>query len=202
MSLDLIRHSRSLVVAAGLLLGAGPAGWAADWTLAPDASSLSFGSVKADTVGESHRFESFDATVGDDGAFALTIDLASVETGIDIRNQRMREFLFEVAEFSKARLTGTLDLAAYRDLAVGAMAEADLTGTLSLHGMASDIQTAVTVVRLDQNRVGVFPRQIVFINTEAFGLTDGVDKLRQLAGLPSITGAVPVSFNLVFTREG
>ncbi|WP_201153698.1 YceI family protein [Rhodothalassium salexigens] len=202
MSLATIRQTRLFLVVAGLLLGAGPAGWAADWTLAPDASSLSFGSVKADTVGESHRFKSFDATVGDDGAFSLTIDLASVETGIDIRNQRMREFLFEVGEFSKAQLTGTLDLAAYRDLAVGAMAEADLTGTLSLHGMASDIQAAVTVVRLDQNRVGVFPRQIVFINTEAFGLTDGVDKLRQLAGLPSITGAVPVSFNLVFTREG
>ena len=33
-----------------------------------------------------------------------------------------------------------------------------------------------------------------------FGLSDGVDKLRELAGLPAITPAAPVNFTLTYTR--
>lgn len=38
--------------------------------------------------------------------------------------------------------------------------------------------------------------QPVIINATDYGLTDGINKLRDLAGLPSISYAVPVTFTL------
>ena len=182
-------------------LAAAPASDAETWTLEPEESRLFFGSIKADAVGESHQFQEFSGQVDETGRFDLTIDLASLETGIDIRNKRMREFLFETANFDQATLVGELDLDAYRDLAVGEMTRTSLTATLSLHGAENELQADVAAVRLADNKVAVFPAQLMFINAEAYGLGDGVDKLRQLAGLPSIASAVPLSFNLVFTRD-
>jgi hypothetical protein len=39
----------------------------------------------------------------------------------------------------------------------------------------------------------------VIINAAAFGYVDGIAKLQELAGLPSIATAVPVTFSIVFS---
>ena len=171
-----------------------------DWMLDTEASRLSFGSEKDGAVGEVHHFTRIDGVVGADGQFSLTIDLSSVETWADIRNERMLEFLFEVARHPEATLTGTIDLAAFDDLAEGASREANLIGTLSLHGLEQELDLFVIVTRLAQDRVLVVPDQLVILNAGDFDFGAGIEKLRQLAGLDSISLAVPVSFYLVFER--
>ena len=47
----------------------------------------------------------------------------------------------------------------------------------------------------------VATRKPVVVNAPAFNLTDGVEALRAIAGLPNISLAVPVSFVLEFERE-
>lgn len=42
--------------------------------------------------------------------------------------------------------------------------------------------------------------QPIIINANEFGLVAGVDKLRDIAGLSSISQAVPVSFVLTLTQ--
>jgi hypothetical protein len=42
----------------------------------------------------------------------------------------------------------------------------------------------------------------VIVNAANLGLADGLEKLREIAGLPSISKAVPVSFVLVFEKDG
>ena len=61
---------------------------AGDWTLDGEASKLAFGSVKKDAVGESHHFSGLSGGVAD-GIATISVDLASLETWIDIRNERM-----------------------------------------------------------------------------------------------------------------
>jgi hypothetical protein len=41
----------------------------------------------------------------------------------------------------------------------------------------------------------------VVINAGEFELTRGVEKLREIAGLPSISPVVPVQFSLYFVRQ-
>ena len=47
--------------------------------------------------------------LGADGAARVEIDLASVNTGVEIRDERMREIFFQVADFPSATVTAQLD---------------------------------------------------------------------------------------------
>ena len=171
------------------------------WALDPAGSRLSYVSIKAGEVAEANRFDTLSGTVAEDGTASLDIDLASVNTGVDIRNERMREIFFGVAENPKATVTAKLDPAAFAGLAVGQSLVRPLKATVSLKGATGDVETEVLVTRVSADRVTVVPTAPVIVTTDMFGLTDELGELRALAQLPSITPAVPVTFSLSFTRS-
>ena len=171
-----------------------------EWTLDGDNSSLSFVSVKAGDVGESHVFKTLAGAVSPDGTATLTIDLASVDTGIEVRDQRLRDVLFEVGTFPKADITAQIDPGRIANLDVGASVEQDITATLSLHGVVSEVGTNVRVVRTGADAITVATTRPIILDAKALGLADGVEQLRELAGLPAISHAVPVSFAITYRR--
>ncbi len=171
------------------------------WTLDPADSRLSYVSIKAGEIAESNQFDTLAGTVAADGTATLDIDLASVSTGVDIRNERMREIFFEVTGNPKATVTAQLDPAAFAGLAVGQSITRPLKATVALKGVEQEIETEVLVTRVAADRVTVVPTAPVIITTDMFELTDELGELRALAQLPSITPAVPVTFTLAFTRS-
>jgi polyisoprenoid-binding protein YceI len=171
------------------------------WALDAAASRLSYVSIKAGEIAESNRFERLSGSVAADGTASVEIDLASVNTGVDIRNERMRDIFFEVAGNPKATVTARLDPAAFAGLAVGQSLSRPLKATLALKGVSQEIETEVLVTRASADRVTVVPTAPVIITTDMFELTDELGELRALAQLPSITPAVPVTFALAFTRS-
>ena len=171
------------------------------WTLDPAASRLAYVSIKAGEIAENNRFETLSGTVAADGTATLAIDLASVSTGVDIRNERMREIFFEVAGNPEAVVSARLDPAAFAGLAVGQSLTRPLAATLALKGIEQGIETEVLVTRVAEDRVTVVPTAPVIITTDMFELTDELGELRALAQLPSITPAVPVTFTLAFTSS-
>ncbi|MFY8049126.1 MAG: YceI family protein [Erythrobacter sp.] len=170
------------------------------WTLDPAGSRLAYVSIKAGEIAEANRFEKLSGTVAADGTATLDIDLASVNTGVDIRNERMREIFFAVAENPKATITAKLDPAAFAGLAVGQSLTRPLKASVTIKGASSDVETELLVTRVGADRVTVVPTAPVIISTDMFGLTDELGELRALAQLPSITPAVPVTFTLAFKR--
>ncbi len=170
------------------------------WTLDPAGSRLSYVSIKAGEVAEANRFDTLSGSVAADGTATLDIDLASVNTGVDIRNERMREIFFGVAENPKATVTAKLDPAAFAGLAVGQSLTRPFTASVTIKGASSDVETEVLVTRVTEGRVTVVPTAPVIVSTDMFGLTDELGELRALAQLPSITPAVPVTFSLAFKR--
>ncbi len=171
------------------------------WTLDAAGSRLSYVSIKAGEVAEANRFDTLAGSVAADGTATLDIDLASVNTGVDIRNERMREIFFDVAGNPKATVTAKLDPAAFAGLALGQSVTRPLKATVSIKGASSDVETEVLVTRASADRVTVVPTAPVIITTDMFGLTDELGELRALAQLPSITPAVPVTFTLAFNRS-
>lgn len=170
------------------------------WALDPAGSRLAYVSIKAGEVAENNRFDTLAGSVAADGTATLDIDLASVNTGVDIRNERMRDIFFEVAGNPKAVVTAKLDPAAFAGLAVGQSLTRPLKATLALKGIEQAIETEVLVTRAAADRVTVVPTAPVLISTDMFELTDELGELRALAELPSITPAVPVTFTLAFKR--
>ena len=171
------------------------------WALDAAGSRLSYVSIKAGEIAESNRFDTLSGSVAADGTATLDVDLASVNTGVDIRNERMRDIFFEVAGNPKAVVTAKLDPAAFAGLAVGQSITRPLKATVALKGVESEVETEVLVTRVAEDRVTVVPTAPVIISTDMFELTDELGELRALAELPSITPAVPVTFTLAFKRS-
>ena len=171
------------------------------WVLDGDRSQVSFVTVKAGQVAEVHHFGQLSGSVAADGAAQLDIDLASVETNIDIRNERMRDILFQVAEFPQAQVSVTLDPAAFADLSVGEATTASVEATLDLHGVSNAVPADLVVTRIGDDLVKVETAQPLVVAAGSYGLAEGVAELATIAGLDSITTQVPVTASLVFARE-
>ena len=173
---------------------------AGSWSLDGEASSISFVSVKAADIGEVHELNGLSGSVSPQGDAEVTIDLASVDTGIEIRDERMREFLFETGVYPQATVTTAIDPASITSLSVGESVEQSVTAMLDLHGIQTQVPADVRVLRAGPDTVVVSTARPIILETGALGLTDGVAKLQELAGLPSISAAVPVTFSLTYTR--
>ena len=170
------------------------------WRLDPAASRLAYVSIKAGEVAENNRFDALSGSVAADGTASLEIDLASVDTGVETRDERMREVFFAVADNPKATVTARLDPAAFAGLAVGQSVTRRMKASVTIKGASADVETEVLVTRAAEDRVLVVPTAPVIVSTDMFGLTDELGELRAMAQLPSITPAVPVTFALAFTR--
>lgn len=171
----------------------------AQWSLDNDASSLSFVTVKAEHVAEAHTFDSLSGTIGDDGGVEISIELASVNTMIPIRNERMQEMLFETNLFPDGTITGSINLDALTDMAAGASVARQIDFELSLHGQSVALAADVQITRTGEGVI-VSTLKPLIVMADSFSLTAGVEKLREVAGLPSISRAVPVSFTVVFEQ--
>jgi cytochrome c2 len=158
-----------------------------------------FGSIKKDKIGEVNSFSGLKGTVDADGKADVTIDLTTLETNIDIRNERMLEHVFKGA--GEAQLTAQLDMDEVKGLAVGEMAVVDVEGALLLLGVSTELDLEMVVVRLAENKVMALSNDMVFVGTEELGVTAGIDKLMELAKLPGITRTSPVTLRLVFTSD-
>ena len=171
----------------------------AHWSLDNDASSLSFVTVKAENVAEVHTFDSLSGTIGDAGDVEITIELASVNTMIAIRNERMQEMLFETSLFPDATISGSINLDALTDMDAGTSVARQIDFELSLHGQSVALAADVQITRTGEGVV-VSTLKPLIVMADSFSLAAGVEKLREVAGLPSISRAVPVSFTVVFEQ--
>jgi polyisoprenoid-binding protein YceI len=170
----------------------------ADWTLNNDESRLNFVSVKAGDVAEVHRFRSLSGAVDQSGNALVEIDLTTVDTMIEVRDGRMREVLFETETFPVAQLTTNIDMTSLSELEPGDIMLLPVEGKLALHGQTLDLTIELLVSRLAADRLLVSSAKPVIVNAAQVDLAAGIEQLREIAGLPSISLAVPVTFSLLF----
>ena len=171
----------------------------AHWELDNNSSTLSFVTVKADHVGEVHTFDQLSGDINDDGSVQITIELASVNTLIDIRNERMQNMLFETNLFPQATISGEIDLDAVAAMDAGVSQAISVDFDLAIHGEVSSYTADVLVTRTESGVLASTVKPII-VMADTHGLVSGVEALREVAGLPSISRAVPVSFNVVFEQ--
>ncbi len=124
-----------------------------------------------------------------------------MNTNIPIRDQRMQEHLFKVNKYTVAEMTASLDLDKLGKLAIGEVLTNEvLTGELDLHGIKKELSAKVVIARLAEGKLLVTTQEPLIIYAQNHKLAKGVEKLRQIAQLPSISNAVPVTFVLHFSE--
>lgn len=172
----------------------------AQWQVIEQDSRVSFVSVKKGDIAEVHHFKQLKGILNDTGQFELTIPLISVATGIDVRDERMQHLLFEVSLYPELNLSAQVDSQMLKALAVDESKVVDIEGKIALHGKQQTKTFSVILTKVSDNKLMVSSFQPIIINANEFGLVAGVDKLRDIAGLSSISQAVPVSFVLTLTQ--
>ena len=172
------------------------------WSLDSAASKMAFASIKIDELIETHYFPGLSGEISESGETFITVPLAQVETKIDLRNERMQSMFFKTDTYPEAEIRASVDKAAFADLAIGDRLETELEGTLSLHGVVSPVYANVFVTRIANDRVEVATSEPVVVYVADYNLEAGLEALREVAGLTSITPAVPVTFSLVFDAAG
>ena len=169
----------------------------AQWTLNNEASTLSFVTVKADHVAEVHTFDELSGAIQEDGQVLIEIALASVNTLVPIRNERMQSMLFETDLFPRGSITAQINTDQLANMALGSSETMGVDFSLELHNQTQTYNATVLVSRQENGLMATTLKPIV-VNAGSFDLVSGVESLREVAGLPSISRAVPVSFTVVF----
>ncbi|MDC2887821.1 YceI family protein [Psychrosphaera algicola] len=188
-------------LAMSALMMSASAGVFADYKLDNDNSAFHFLSTKKQTTTEVHQFTQLSGTINKQGLASLSIDLNSVESNIEIRNQRMTKELFETNLYPQAVFTTQVKPSVYENLTLGEHTTTTIEGMLSLHGISQKITTEVMLVKGKNKTLTISTIKPLVINSDQFQLTGGIDKLKQLAGLSSISYSVPITFSLAFSHQ-
>ena len=173
----------------------------ADWTLDPARSDLSFVATKDAHVADNHYFRDLRGFITDKGKARLTVKTASVETNIDMRDKRMRSIFFNVNTYPEASIRLMVRSSLAKPRPAGTSKTTDISGMLEMVGVKQLISSRITTYHMADGSMVVDSVEPVLVDTEDFGLLPAINKLRDMAGLNSISIKVPVSFRLVFTRD-
>jgi polyisoprenoid-binding protein YceI len=177
----------------------------ASWTVDTAQSSLSFVTVKAGQPGvaalaEVQSFKRFAGDLTPQGQIRFTVDLASVDTGIEIRDERLRTMLFNVKATPQATFSAQIEPAVLRELSATGVRDLDLAGQLVLAGQSQPVVAKVRVAQTKAGAISVATRAPIVVNASDYGLKAGVEALREVMGLNMISAAAPVSFTLVMRQ--
>tara|TARA_R110002050_G_scaffold71891_3_gene154625 strand:+ start:7005 stop:7616 length:612 start_codon:yes stop_codon:yes gene_type:complete len=195
IQMNILKLTKMTAVVLGLSLSSMSA-YAIDWVIDTHDSQLNFISIKKGNIAETHQFNQLNGRYDSQGQFTLDIDLASVDTKIPVRDDRMKNYLFEVNTFSTANISAMIDTDLVDAIAEGASQRLTIDAKLDLHGVIKPLTLDVIVTRLVGAKLSIVSSQPVIINADDFALSPGINKLMELASLPSISQAVPVSFYL------
>ncbi len=172
-----------------------------EWVVDTKNSHVGFASVKNKTIAENHRLSGLTGSVGSDGEALVRIDLATVETLVPIRNERIREILFDVANFPSATIQTKLDMDQINSISSGETEGLRIPLSIGLKSIKISKSVMVKVVRSGENIYDVASADPIMIRASDFSLLDGVKTLKEMAGLQSIEPVVPVTFNLRFVGK-
>ena len=173
----------------------------ANWYLDGESSRLSFVSTQNANIANVHRFLVLHGKVDRKGQAQLRIEMDSVNSDVPLRDERMRDVLFDFKHFPEAQITTQIDLQPINDLASGAQLELKLPVTVSLRGKQHTYEAELLATRLDERRFQVVTLEPLMLQAEDFGLQPELETLRKLAGLSAISFSVPVNAVLIFTAR-
>lgn len=149
-------------------------------------------------AGETHRFHNLSGSIDDDGQVTIEIAPDSVDTGIEIRDERMLEHVLDASPAITVKAQVALD--DFTKLTPGDTLATQADTTLQLGQNSVENTAEVFIARLSEEQWLVSADAPLWITTEALGIEAGIDKLQELAGLEAITRTSPVGFRLLFRQ--
>ena len=190
----LITVKQMLMIPVGFLLWSAQGLADSAYRLNLETAVVGVTSTKNDRISERHQIKFKTGAVSSTGQVDLVLDLRTTETNIPIRNERMQQHLF--AQFRLATVSAQLPPDVFAKARAGKAISEPVVVTLVANGVA---QTYSMQMVLEQDVMGgLIVSGKTEIDVSLFGYGAGIEMLRNLAGLLSISTLVPVDFLLPF----
>jgi hypothetical protein len=167
-----------------------------DWALVSDSSKFTIGTTKNETVTEVHKLKKLEGFVRNNGNARVNLNLLSIDTGIEIRDERMQAMLFTTA--TQAVYSATVDMEKFRKLEAGDSKDFQLQGSLEMNDRSAVIPVATKITRLDSGNYQIKTVSANKIDVGKFGFSAGIEQLRAVANLKNISPVVTFEFKLEF----
>ncbi len=183
-------------------LAAAPLTVAAEWAVVPERSEITYLSSKMtgnfSTVFENNRFTVFSGSISAAGEVRLEVDLNSVNTGVAIRDERVKEHVFDVKNHPRAMIG--LSVGAIGDKPYPPGYTQKVEASLTMRGVTGRVKGEVSVVRIGG---GLLIQTVspILVNAADYGVTEGFETLKDFVKLFNIPTTIPVSFKLFFAGK-
>lgn len=171
----------------------------AGWQLEPSRSNVSFVTFKNTHLAEVHQFDQVKGSLSDTGELQLDIALASVNTGIPIRDSRMKSMLFNLNDFATAKISAKIDPAVLGDLSAQGR-QVEIPFVLSLNGHKKSLTVTLYISKRKGHLIANSIKPVLLYASD-YKLNNGIEALRAIAALNNISYSVPVNFHLSFTQS-
>ena len=170
------------------------------WLLVPAESSIWFVGIKNNAVAVPGSFS------GMEGGFDVAkregwveVRVATLATGDAPRDENLRVHFFDAVKFPVARFAMT-GIPSVEELpAVGASLATTLSGKLTIHGAEFPLAVPVRVSREAPGRIRVRNTRPVVLSAKDLGMEQALAVLKAVCGHESVSGAVPIEIDIVFT---
>ncbi|MEP3891330.1 MAG: YceI family protein [Hellea sp.] len=172
----------------------------ADWKLVPEESGMTYITLKNRDLAEINTFREIEGTVTPAGHAEIIIDLNSVDTNNEVRDDRLKSLLFQTDSYPKAKISSVIDMVKLEQLAIGESQTLLLDMNISLHSASLQRDFYVLATRLEKDKVVVTNKAPLILHAQDFGFMSAIEELRNLASLDEITPIVTATVSFVFER--
>ena len=156
-------------------------------------------SIKKGNIAQTHSFSDISGSITASKA-VLVIKPDSIDSRVPIRDERMREFLFETNLYPRIVVSIALDKSLDKLLESRTIA-ITLPATLEMHGQQAEVNIHARVTQVDDSTLLVTSTSSVLVKATTFNMVEGIQKLSNLVNGLEIAEMVPVNFSLVFTKQ-
>ena len=173
------------------------------WEIDKANSTVSFVSIKKGTIGEAHTLSDIDGSIVDNKTVTVNIRPDSVESGVPIRNERMREFLFKTSLYPSIKINADIEtvLKNFTNQSDIKPIRTEISADVSLHGVNKTLILDVYINMTAQGSLVVSTAKPVIVRAKDFNLSEGILKLASLVNNLDIAQSVPVTFLLTFEES-
>jgi len=168
----------------------------APWQLDLTQSELGLTSTKNSQISERHTVRFSSGSVSAEGKARVEVDLGSIETRIPIRNERMQKFLFAAA--TPVLVAVDLEPTMIASLAAGEARSLSTNVVIKANTQEILLPIALSATPVDAAQIRVSGTGELDVG--ALGYQAGIEALREIAGLKSISLNVPIDFVLTFQK--
>ena len=172
----------------------------ASWAYAPEDSGMTFVTIHNGNVGEINTFREISGTVAADGSAELIINLDSIDSANEARDQFYRAVLFDTARFPDMIVAAKIDFNDYKSLAIGERYTELLDMTINLRGFEKTMSYYVMVTRLSADSVLIENKAPLVLNASDFGMLGPLAELQNVEGVHSITPVITATLSFVFEK--